>query len=123
MSYPNILERSPVLVHKNLVYLVQGINTLDDMPEHRVLPIEVFDAIRKRYEKLTSAATGMLAFYGGCNGHRNGTFLRMLQARNHLWNEIARYVPSPNLGSNEGPDGSSTGTCCGWVTSLGEKVF
>lgn len=123
MSYSNILERSPVLIHKNLIYLVEGIQTLHDMPEHRVLPIEVFDAIRKRNEKLASTATGGLAFYAGCNGHGNGTFFRVLQARNNLRSKIAWHVLFPRLRSNEGPDGLSTRTCCSWVTSLSKKVF
>ena len=123
MSYSNILKRSPVLIHKNLIYLVQGIQTLHDMPEHCVLPIEVFDAIRKRNEKLASTATGGLAFYAGCNGHGNCTFSGVLQARNNLRGKIAWHVLSPRLGSNEGPDGFSSCTCCSRVASLSKKIF
>src|SRR5216683_7853318 len=97
MSYPNILERSPVLVHEYLIYLVQGVQTLHHMTKHRMLPVEVFDVVRKCNEELTSAATGGLAFYGGCNGHRNGTFRRVLQAWYDFRNEITWHVPSPRL--------------------------
>jgi hypothetical protein len=123
MSYPNILERSPILIHENLIYLVQGIKTLHDMPEHRVLPIEVFNAIRKRNKKLASTAAGRLAFYVGRNGHRNGTFLGVLQAGHNLRSKIAWRVAFPGLGSNEGPNGFSTCTRCSRVASLSKKVF
>jgi hypothetical protein len=77
MSYPDILERSSVLVDKYLIYLVQDIKTLYNMPKHRVLPVEVFDAIRKCDKKLTCTTTGRLIFYGGCDSHGDSTFFRV----------------------------------------------
>jgi hypothetical protein len=44
MSYANVFKRSSILVHKNLIYLVQGIKALDNMSKYSVFPIEVFNA-------------------------------------------------------------------------------
>jgi hypothetical protein len=97
MSYPNILERSSLLVHKYFIYLVQGIQPLHHMPKHRMFPIEVLDTVRKRDKELTSAATERLTFYGRRDGHGNGTLLRVLQTGYDLWNEITWRLPSSSL--------------------------
>lgn len=123
MSDTNVLQRPSLLIDKCGVHLVQDIHPLDNMPEDRMLPIEVLDGpVGERDKKLR--ATSSSGSRG--NSHGNGALVRVLELGNNLGWEIARDLGGGRgvLGGGDvGEDGLPTCAGGGGVSNLGDEVL
>ena len=66
MSYSNIFERPPIMIHKDFIQLIQRIQSFNDVPKHCMLAIQVIDIFGKCDEDLASTTT-FVVFQCGCN--------------------------------------------------------
>ena len=127
MPYPHVLQRPSILVHKDIIELLERVEPLDDVPEHRMLPVEVFHVVRKCDEELAPAAALVLLADRRRNRHRDCAPRAVLEARYEFGREIARglaiAVAAAVLRAYQRPDGLSAGACSCRVTDLSQKVL
>jgi hypothetical protein len=103
MSYPHILEWSPILIRENVIQLVKRFQSFHNMTKNCMFPIEIVYVVRKCDEELAATAA-FLAVQRRCYSHGHRAFTCVLQ----LWHDFWGKIPGGCgillfLRGNEGP--------------------
>ena len=125
MPNPHILKRPSIFIHKDLIQLIQRLQSLYNMPKHRVFPVQVPNLVCKGYEELaptTSYRPILTVLNGGCDSHGDRSFVGVLEAGYKLGGEISLdggifgFIQKRPYGFS-----SSAGSCR--IASLCEEVL